>query len=104
MENAEGILPGHHGATEGNPSLRIMIGVGTGGLIFILPDDVDAPPPQRPAVLAGEGMPLPFLSPGYDGIIKILGGMAEEKRPRFAGEELRQKPGGDHPGLLLGQA
>jgi hypothetical protein len=104
VENAQGILPGGHGDTEGNPPLRIMVGVGTGRLVFIFPDDVDATPPQGPAVLPGEGFPLPFLSPKYDGIIKILGGMADEKRPRFPGKQLRQEPGGDHPGLLLGQA
>jgi hypothetical protein len=104
VENAQGILPGGHGDTEGNPPLRIMVGVGTGRLVFILPDDVDATPPQRPAVLTGEGLPLPFLSPGYDGFIKILGGMTDEKRPCFPGEELRQKPGGNHPGLFPGQA
>jgi hypothetical protein len=89
VENAQGILPGGHGDTEGNPPLRIMVGVGAGRLVFILPDDVDTTTPQGPAVLTGEGLPLPFLSPGYGGFEKILGGMTDEKRPCFPGEELR---------------
>jgi len=81
-----------------------MVGVGTGRLVFILPDAVDAATTQGPAVLAGKRLPGPFLSPGYDGVIKILGGIADEKRSRIPGKELRQKTDGNRSGLILGQA
>jgi hypothetical protein len=63
-----------------------MIGVGTGRLVFVLPDAVDAMAPQRPAVLTGERPPDPLLPPACDWFIEILGGMAEEKRPGLSGK------------------
>jgi len=104
MEDTQDIFPGRHGDAEGNPPLRIVVGVGAEGLVLSLADAMETAAAQGPAVGAGKGTPCPLLAPGRRRFILLPGGGTEKKRPGFPGKKLRQETGRNGDDLFPGKA